>query len=142
MTFGLRHFLLLLAAIASVAARQSHSAFIAPVRKQTCRNVEECSSDSFSSRTRGVKHSRVKGIKGVKLAAVAKAGGSKKKKKKSAAKPEVDNFKKSEFVASIAEKTGFTRAESEEALTAVLQTIAEVSSMTHESATTMTKLSN
>ena len=81
------------------------------------------------SRTRG--EARV-GVKGVKLHAAAKsAAGSKKKTtaKKTAAKTgksDVESFKKSEFIASIAEKTGFTRAESEDALQAVLDTLTEV----------------
>ena len=40
---------------------------------------------------------------------------------------EVVNFKKAEFVASIAEKTGMTKADSEKALSAVLNVIATVS---------------
>ena len=53
------------------------------------------------------------------------------KAKKAAAKdkPAVDNFKKADFVASVAEKTGMTKAQSEEALVAVLDTITGVSVM-------------
>jgi hypothetical protein len=40
---------------------------------------------------------------------------------------EVVNFKKPEFVASVSEKTGLSKAESEAALAAVLETIQEVS---------------
>ena len=39
---------------------------------------------------------------------------------------EVVNFKKPEFVASVSEKTGLSKAESEAALAAVLETIQEV----------------
>lgn len=45
-------------------------------------------------------------------------------KKATAAQPE--NFKKGEFVSSIAEKTGMTKTDSEKALNAVIETIMEV----------------
>lgn len=126
---SLGRLLLLIATLASVAtgARQSSShAFISPAR-QTCRDVGEYSRlPDDAPRARGAKPKSSRGVKGLKLAAAAKAGAGKKKKSvKKAAKPEVENFKKSEFVASVAEKTGFTKAESEDALTAVLETIAE-----------------
>ena len=44
-----------------------------------------------------------------------------------AKKEDVENFKKPEFVASVSEKTGLSKAESEAALAAVLETIQEVS---------------
>lgn len=44
-----------------------------------------------------------------------------------AKKEDVVNFKKPEFVASVSEKTGLSKAESEAALAAVLETIQEVS---------------
>lgn len=47
--------------------------------------------------------------------------------KKSAKDDEVVNFKKAEFVAAVAEKTGMTKGESEKALSAVLNIIATVS---------------
>jgi len=91
--------------------------------------IHESSSSSAqphrNSRTRG---ERVKGVN----TAGAGAGGTRlfmAPAKKQVAKKkttEVESFKKSEFVASISEKTGFTRAESEEALTAVLDTLTEV----------------
>jgi len=50
-----------------------------------------------------------------------------KKTKKTAKKSDApETFKKAEFVSSIAEKTGFTKADSEAALAAVLETITEV----------------
>ncbi len=49
-----------------------------------------------------------------------------KKKKAVAKKDEVETFRKPEFVASIAEKTGMSKADSEAALAAVLETITEV----------------
>uniref|UniRef100_A0A6U3TZN0 DNA-binding protein HU n=1 Tax=Ditylum brightwellii TaxID=49249 RepID=A0A6U3TZN0_9STRA len=49
-----------------------------------------------------------------------------KKTKKTAKKSDApETFKKAEFVSSIAEKTGFTKADSEAALAAVLETITE-----------------
>jgi hypothetical protein len=66
----------------------------------------------------------------------------KKKKKKKAAvaaaaapkeeKEPVVTFRKPEFVASIAEKTGMSKADSEAALAAVLETITEVSFSNHD----------
>jgi DNA-binding protein HU-beta len=50
-----------------------------------------------------------------------------KKASKTAEKAAVDNFKKADFVASVAEKTGMTKIQSEEALNAVLDTITGVS---------------
>ena len=54
---------------------------------------------------------------------------AKKAAKKAAAKKAApaETFKKSEFVASVAEKTGMSKTDSEKALNAVLQTITEVS---------------
>jgi len=43
------------------------------------------------------------------------------------AKEDVETFRKPEFIASIAEKTGMSKADSEAALAAVLETISEVS---------------
>ena len=64
------------------------------------------------------------------MAAKEKPAATKKAPAKKAAaktgKSDVESFKKSEFIASIAEKTGFTRAESEDALQAVLDTLTEV----------------
>jgi nucleoid DNA-binding protein len=78
--------------------------------------------------------------------AVAKKGTAKKVAKKAAAveapatptaaakkdkepKDAVENFRKSEFVASIAEKTGMTKVDSETALNAVLDTLSDVSTI-------------
>ena len=55
-----------------------------------------------------------------------KAAKAKKTKSKKKA-DEVETFKKPEFIASIADKTGFSKADSEAALAAVLDTIQEVS---------------
>jgi hypothetical protein len=76
--------------------------------------------------------------------AEAKKGTVKKAAKKAAAaapapapavaakkdKEAVENFKKSDFVASIAEKTGMTKVDSEAALNAVLDTLSDVSTRT------------
>jgi hypothetical protein len=56
----------------------------------------------------------------------AKAAVKKAPAKKKAAAEGPENFKKAEFVASVAEKTGMTKVAAEEALTAVLDTITEV----------------
>lgn len=63
------------------------------------------------------------------LYAVKKATKKKSSAKKSAKKKdeEVVNFKKADFVAAIAEKTGMTKSESDLALAAVLNVIATVS---------------
>ena len=68
------------------------------------------------------------------IRAAASDGEKKKTTKKKAAKAvkgdadEVVTFRKPEFIASIAEKTGMSKADSEAALAAVLETISEVSS--------------
>lgn len=49
--------------------------------------------------------------------------------KKSAKDDDVVNFRKAEFVAAVAEKTGMTKGESEKALSAVLNVIATVSEL-------------
>ena len=56
----------------------------------------------------------------VKLAAAKKAATKKDEE-------EVVNFKKAEFVAAVADKTGMTKGDSEKALSAVLNVIATVS---------------
>ena len=66
-----------------------------------------------------------------------KKSKKKTKKKKAAAAPEeekepVVTFRKPEFVASIAEKTGMSKADSEAALAAVLETITEVCFSNHD----------
>lgn len=63
------------------------------------------------------------------MAPKAKKAAPKAKKAAAKDKPAVDNFKKADFVASVAEKTGMTKAQSEEALVAVLDTITGVSVM-------------
>lgn len=65
--------------------------------------------------------------KGTKKAAKAAVDAPPAAKKEKAPKEAVDNFRKSEFVASIAEKTGMTKVDSETALNAVLDTISDVS---------------
>jgi hypothetical protein len=62
-----------------------------------------------------------------KKAAKKAKGAPKAAAAKKAEKAPVDNFKKADFVASVAEKTGMTKAQSEEALNAVLDTITDVS---------------
>lgn len=73
--------------------------------------------------------SRTRGVKGVastiKLQAAAKGAAKKTKKAAKKSSSDVETFKKGDFVSSIAEKTGFTKVESEAALTAVLETLAE-----------------
>eukprot|EP00557_Chaetoceros_sp_GSL56_P009473 CAMPEP_0176491456 /NCGR_PEP_ID=MMETSP0200_2-20121128/8441_1 /TAXON_ID=947934 /ORGANISM="Chaetoceros sp., Strain GSL56" /LENGTH=166 /DNA_ID=CAMNT_0017888885 /DNA_START=93 /DNA_END=593 /DNA_ORIENTATION=- len=70
------------------------------------------------------------------IRAAASAGGEKKKKatkkkaavkdvKKEIEKEEVETVRKPEFVASIAEKTGMSKTDSEAALAAVIETITE-----------------
>ena len=51
----------------------------------------------------------------------------KQKKKKAASKSDVETFRKPDFVASVAEKLDTSKAGAEEALSAVLETISEVS---------------
>lgn len=72
----------------------------------------------------------------IRAAAAASDGKKKKTTKKKAVKTktavkektdEVVTFRKPEFLASIAEKTGMSKADSEAALAAVLETISEVS---------------
>lgn len=113
---------LLISGLSSV----TNAAFVTP-STHTCRDFSECSllPQHAPSRARGARSK----VKGFKLGAAAKGASKKTKKTKKAAskKPEVENFKKSEFVTSIAEKTGFTKTDSEAALQAVLETIAEVS---------------
>ena len=48
-------------------------------------------------------------------------------KKAATKKATAETFKKSEFIASVAEKTGMSKSDSEKALNAVLETITEVS---------------
>jgi len=61
------------------------------------------------------------------LRAAAKAGGAKKAKKSTKKDASTqESFKKSEVVAAVAEKTGFTKIDSERALQAVLDTLTEV----------------
>lgn len=68
------------------------------------------------------------------IKAAASSEGAKKKKttkkkapvKKEVPKEEVETVRKPEFVASIAEKTGMSKTDSEAALAAVIETITEV----------------
>lgn len=78
--------------------------------------------------------SRVNNGKTVLYAAAKKAATKKSSAKKSSktasknsSEEEVVNFKKAEFVSAVAEKTGMTKADSEVALAAVLNVIANVS---------------
>jgi malic enzyme len=67
--------------------------------------------------------SQVQRSENTKLAAAKKAATKSKKSEEE----EVVNFKKPEFVAAVAEKTGMTKGDSEKALSAVLNVIASVS---------------
>lgn len=111
--------LLLILGLASLATGASfpNQAFISPATASR-RDVSDCAilPGHAPSRVRGMK-SRVKGLT---LAAAAK-GGAKKKTKKS----DVETFKKADFIASIAEKTGLDTADSAAALKAVLEIIPE-----------------
>jgi hypothetical protein len=72
------------------------------------------------------KKKKTKKKKKKKKAAVAAAAAPKEEKEP------VVTFRKPEFVASIAEKTGMSKADSEAALAAVLETITEVSFSNHD----------
>ena len=62
-----------------------------------------------------------------KKGAVKSKSKSKAKTKTEAVDEDVVNFRKAEFVAAVAEKTGMTKGDSEKALSAVLNIIASVS---------------
>ena len=68
----------------------------------------------------------LKGASPVKQSAT-KLAAAKKKAAAKKADDEVVTFKKAEFVAAVAEKTGMTKGDSEKALSAVLNVIATVS---------------
>lgn len=91
-------------------------ALLAPVESFTA------TSPNFSSR------SIVSSRQSTEIRAVAKKTTKKAATKKAAKKEEdtVETLRKPEFIASIAEKTGMTKADSEAALAAVLETITEV----------------
>mmetsp|Transcript_8742 Transcript_8742/g.26180 ORF Transcript_8742/g.26180 Transcript_8742/m.26180 type:complete len:177 (-) Transcript_8742:677-1207(-) len=91
-------------------------------------------SDAFVPSPRSTKTSRtssltaLKAVKSKKAAKTKKAKKSKVKKTAKTAKAAAEaapTFKKGEFVASVAEKTGLSKADSERALAAVLDTITE-----------------
>ena len=110
----------------AVAGVKSTSAFVPPAAStsRTCGEQSLCTTKSRAPA------SKVKGVaKNFQLQAAAKGAAKKAKKsaKKSKAASTEENFKKSDFVAAIAEKTGFTKTDSEEALNAVLETLTEVS---------------
>mmetsp|Transcript_18165 Transcript_18165/g.24998 ORF Transcript_18165/g.24998 Transcript_18165/m.24998 type:complete len:165 (-) Transcript_18165:240-734(-) len=86
-------------------------------------NVASCFQSSTANRL--MTNRRVAAARGRPLYAAAKTKKTTKTKKAAKKTEEVVNFKKADFVASIAEKTGFTKADSEVALAAVLDTITE-----------------
>lgn len=77
-------------------------------------------SNAFTSSRRVLKGASPAPKSTVKLAAAKKAAAKKEEE-------EVVNFKKADFVAAVAEKTGMTKGDSEKALSAVLNVIATVS---------------
>jgi hypothetical protein len=79
--------------------------------------------ESFTATSPNFSRSIVSSRQSTEIRAVAK-----KTTKKAAKKEEdtVETLRKPEFIASIAEKTGMTKADSEAALAAVLETITEV----------------
>lgn len=92
-----------------------------------------CTDAFTSSPSIGQRTALISSRKATAIRAAAADGAPKKKtakKKKAvnaAAKEEVETFRKPEFVASIAEKTGMSKVDSEAALAAVLETITEAS---------------
>ena len=83
--------------------------------------------ESFTGAQRGIQKGAASAAESkTSLYAVKKAKKA-SKKKSSKAKEDVVNFKKAEFIAAIAEKTGMTKADSEMALSAVLSVISTVS---------------
>lgn len=87
------------------------------------------SSPSIGQRTALISSRKATAIRAAAADGAPKKKKAKKKKKavKAAAKEEVETFRKPEFVASIAEKTGMSKVDSEAALAAVLETITEAS---------------
>lgn len=79
------------------------------------------SSNAFTSSRQVLKGASPVKQSATKLAAAKKKAAAKK------ADDEVVTFKKAEFVAAVAEKTGMTKGDSEKALSAVLNVIATVS---------------
>jgi hypothetical protein len=124
---------LLVCTATAVAGVKSTSAFVHPAAStsRTCGEQGVC-----TTKSRAPTNNRVKGVaKNFQLQAAAKGAAKKAKKsaKKSKAASNEENFKKSDFVAAIAEKTGFTKTDSEEALNAVLDTLTEVSCLKRSS---------
>ena len=86
------------------------------------------SSPSIGQRTALISSRKATAIRAAAADEAPKKKTAKKKKAvKAAAKEEVETFRKPEFVASIAEKTGMSKVDSEAALAAVLETITEAS---------------
>jgi Sec7-like guanine-nucleotide exchange factor len=84
--------------------------------------------ESFTATSPNFSRSIVSSRQSTEIRAVAKKTTKKAATKKAAKKEEdtVETLRKPEFIASIAEKTGMTKADSEAALAAVLETITEV----------------
>ena len=89
--------------------------------------------DAFTSSPNVGRTALISSRKATAIRAAASDGAPKKKKAKkkkavkAVVKEEVETFRKPEFVASIAEKTGMSKVDSEAALAAVLETITEAS---------------
>ena len=133
-------------AVDNVGARNPSAARILAIRIRTMRlslsvhflwiSAFLCLANTASAFVKGTARGRPHRLE---LQAVAKGGAKKKASSKSAAaakqvkeakasvKEPVENFKKVDFIASVAERTGMTKASAEEALNAVIDTITDVS---------------
>ena len=96
-----------------------------------CVSASAFTSSTYSTFNRaqiGTRKSTAIGAAAKKTTTKSKKKSTKKStKKKVATKTEVETVRKAEFVSKIADKTGLTKADSEAALSAVLDTITEVS---------------
>jgi hypothetical protein len=135
-TMSLNRLLLLLGSWITIASAARYSAFVGSpttswrVPSNSIKSMEERSS-LLPVPARGGSR-----VKGVSLYAEKKTVAKKSTKKKTTASaPEADSvkdtkpvqtFKKADFIASVAEKTGSTRAEAEDAISAVFDTLVEV----------------
>jgi hypothetical protein len=137
---SLNGLLLLLGSLVTVTSAARYSAFVSPPTTSAWRVSDKNFVQELSSLLHvpapAIGGSRVKGVS---LRAEKKAAAKKSTKKKTTApapeasggknnKPDVVQhvFKKADFVASVAEKTGCTKAEADDAISAVFDTLAEV----------------
>jgi hypothetical protein len=139
---SLNGLLLLLGSLVTITSAAKYSAFVSP--PTTWRGSDKNLMEERSSLLLHVPAPASGGsrVKGVSLRAEKKAAAKKSTKKKTSApasddepasgknnKPDVVQpvlFKKADFVASVAEKTGCTKAEADDAISAVFDTLAEV----------------